>query len=199
VNTLRGADADVILLQEINGSTRLVVEQLRAAYPFTVDCSLGGARHAPGILSRLPITDGSAACWPELLAAKASVRFGDKKVTLVNVHLTWPWPQKQWRHIEQLGGNVFQPADHLVIAGYFNASPWSNAMQQIEQLSGARLTRSVCHTWLPRMAGWDVAPPAILTLDHTLVSDGLKVVARQKLGDIGSDHLPIMTEIAPIN
>ncbi len=98
-----------------------------------------------------------------------------------------------------LGGAVTDDGDAadgddgvpLIVVGDFNASPWSYTVTNLAQqaaVADAHLGRGLIKTWR--------RGPIILTLDHILVSDDVVVVDYQR-GEVGgSDHKPLIVDLA---
>jgi endonuclease/exonuclease/phosphatase (EEP) superfamily protein YafD len=78
-----------------------------------------------------------------------------------------------------------------VIVGDFNATPFSAIFRTVEDLSG---TQNSGHG-LGFFPTWPSFAP-LLPLDHLLVSGDISALKKQTGSSIGSDHLPVTTEIA---
>ncbi len=80
-----------------------------------------------------------------------------------------------------------------ILAGDFNATPWSFRFHQLQEC--ARLTDS-CQgfglqpTWTTHCAA------LLIPIDHCLLSDNLVAVSRHICEDVASDHYPLYLEIA---
>jgi endonuclease/exonuclease/phosphatase (EEP) superfamily protein YafD len=80
-----------------------------------------------------------------------------------------------------------------ILAGDLNCSPWSPAFSRL--LAEGRLTDSVtgfgfATTWLSRI------PLFGLAIDHILVGNGIAVRERRVGPDVGSDHFPVIADLA---
>lgn len=142
------------------------------------------------ILSKFPFTDkgnclkGKGLIWREIDAK-------GKKISLVSLHLHWPYPHGQFDQVTTLSEELEQIKGSKIIAGDFNAAPWSHTVERIATASNTDVLDGV--RWsikvdTPVMGIW-------LPIDHILVSDDL-IVNEIKAGEnLGSDHLPMLTII----
>ena len=102
-------------------------------------------------------------------------------------------PQRlAWRN-EQLAiaGDILAEVDApMLVVGDFNATPWSaslRAFRSENDLSGFN-TRATWPVWLG-FAG--------IPIDHAFVSRDLRILGIETGPDIGSDHRPILIDVAP--
>lgn len=80
-----------------------------------------------------------------------------------------------------------QPA---IVAGDLNATPWSNAFSKLDKV-GLRRASGLAPTWPAVGLGWMGIP-----IDHVLVTSQWLVVEREVGPNLGSDHLPVIVQIA---
>ncbi|MEM7489469.1 MAG: endonuclease/exonuclease/phosphatase family protein [Pseudomonadota bacterium] len=115
-----------------------------------------------------------------------SVVLNGQTLHLAAIHLHWPWPapsagaeQETWAALAALDGLV-------VLAGDFNAFPWSTRMRRIRAVTGSAgvgpLLRTLHHDALP----------VALPIDHVLAPRGGRVTIRPLLG---SDHKGIVAHV----
>ncbi len=79
----------------------------------------------------------------------------------------------------------------VVVAGDFNAGPWSHGFQDFMAKTGLTRHATLAPTW----PAWPIALPQV-ALDHILVSGDLAVVRGGTGPAVGSDHLPVVAEVA---
>jgi endonuclease/exonuclease/phosphatase (EEP) superfamily protein YafD len=195
------AGADVVLLQEI---TPRWVRALSAAgfdaeYPYSVNYPNGAGGQA--VYSRLPLLDVRRTMrefWPTY---SARVEVGGKSVSLVDVHAIGP-PQGMDRHrdtVDSILDVTRSMARPRVVAGDFNATPYNETMHRFEVLgldrAFARRGRGLDVTW-PN-GEHKLIPP--VQLDHVLVDDGIVVLDVDTLRGTGSDHQPIVVDLAIVD
>jgi len=81
----------------------------------------------------------------------------------------------------------------VIVIGDFNATPWSYAFRDFSSTTGLVNSQNgygLAATWPTDF------PISLVPLDHMLHSDSLTTVARDVGPDLGSDHLPLMVEVA---
>ncbi len=97
---------------------------------------------------------------------------------------------QQFAHLATVIREISGP---LIVAGDFNATPWSPPIQQLRQKTGLTVSQSGC---IPRPTWSPVGPHWLgLPIDHVLVSPGLTVIDSRVGPDVGSDHLPVIVDV----
>jgi vancomycin resistance protein VanJ len=209
---LLGRHADVVVLVEAEGSSRMVADRLRAAYPYATRC-LDGPYCGMEIFSRYPISGWRSHIggWrpPEndfLMWLRADIDAGPAgPVSLYATKLVHPGPNGiQARQIEGLVETLGQSGGRrTIVTGDFNLTPWSfrlrrldSSLQQVASLR--RLTRGV-RTWPARLpqapgANW---PVPLIGIDHLYAGPDWRLVSLQRLPATGSDHYPIEVVLTP--
>ena len=195
---LLDADADVVMLQEITpGWVRaLSAAGFDAAYPYSVNYPNGAGGQA--VYSRLPLLDVQRTMrefWPTY---SARVEVGGKAVSLVDVHAIGP-PQGMDKHrdtVDSILDVTRSMPEPRVVAGDFNATPYNETMHRFERLgldsAFERRGRGLEATW-PN-GEHKLVPP--VQVDHVLVDDGIVVLDIDTLRGTGSDHQPIVVDLA---
>lgn len=196
---LGGFGADILLLQETDGSVGPLLRSLARRYPFSSQCGQRGCSLA--ILSRWPIVrthyrirgaTGRPIGPPLVWATIAPPDLPPFDV--VSIHLPWPLPAAvQAARRAELAGAIGRLAtDRLVLAGDFNLTPWSVAMERLDR-DLAPLTRVTRATWSfpARFGGGAAAPFPILPIDQLLAGPGWAVRSVERLPRTGSDHYPL--------
>jgi endonuclease/exonuclease/phosphatase (EEP) superfamily protein YafD len=90
--------------------------------------------------------------------------------------------------------NKIQGDENLILVGDLNITQWSPIYQELESKLSLRNTLSGFeHTWP------SFFPVPIFQLDHILISQNLGLIKAQVLENIGSDHFPLISEIAIFN
>ena len=196
VDVLRAADADVLLLQEVSDRNMPAVEALVASHPNIMICR---NRQQPGqtaVLTRLPLNgDGAKFCHPTKSFASMNVMWREQQVTVASLHLSWPWPLSQHRQITEMRDTLTGlQGKTFVIGGDFNANPWTNTVQRVALASGGEIARRMLLSWGPGHPQERERNMRFLSLDQTITS-GFTVAERRPLPTVGSDHIPIVTEL----
>ena len=194
--TLAESPADFIVLQEVTARTSVVLEAVKASHPHQISCRFGGVGSV-AIASRHPVTAGTK---PDCARAYgfASARFdvNGKQITVASFHSYWPWPHRQPSQISVLAERFDGLSHPLILAGDFNAAPWSNATKRVAKLSGTRIAPGLVISWAPFLIDANALPFLGLAIDQTLYSPELSLLSRRALQQAGSDHLPIVSEFS---
>lgn len=202
IEFLRRVDADVVFLHEAN---RLWEEALSQAI---AESSLAYHRHPSRpdhlIFSTLTLTrvrpsDVTSHGWAEreARAMEVMIGVGDTEVTLLGIHPLAPTnPRRtslrdaQFQFVARWAENSTGPT---VVTGDFNATPWSHVFAP---LADAGLRNS--------QRGFGLAPTfpvdgnlfTRIPIDHLLHSPHLVVADRWLGPDLGSDHFPLVVDLA---
>ena len=140
------------------------------------------------VLSRFPKV--AEKCLSRLGLVWMTVNIDGKTLTVASLHLHWPYPYGQWQQIEDLRREFAAMPRPVLIAGDFNAAPWSESVRRIAEatstqpLPGLRLSL--------RMGSAGIGPYLMLPIDHILAPAGTSIGSIKLGPPIGSDHLPIV-------
>lgn len=190
------ADADVLLLQEMTWNNRIVLERLKATHPHQLSC-FNQRVGSVAILSRLPLFEGGLSdCLRFEGYAATQIVWQGQPFTVATFHSRWPWPASQTEQMTRLRGRFSTLPEPKLLAGDFNAAPWSEAVQRVARWSQTAAISGLIHSWGPRLAGATTGNPwPMLPIDQTLISDGVGPVLRERLGSGGSDHFAVRTVV----
>ncbi len=192
------ADADVLVLLEVNARWMEALEALEAEYPHSVS----GPREdnfGLSVRSRLAIEDATIEVFADTRHPSVSLTLtpGGRRVSLLATHPVPPigYPAFARRNAHLTAASAFARGlpRPLVLAGDLNTttwSPWYRRLAKPNGLTSARRGFGILATWPAQLPA-----PLRLPIDHCLISDEL-AVADCRLGpDIGSDHLPLVVDI----
>lgn len=185
-------EPDVIALQEIGGRARGIADALRAEYPHVHQCRGVSAVGDVAVLSRVPFApDLRARCTPGL--AIAAVRLDDVAVAVGSLHLHWPWPFGQDRHLESLARHVPAIAAPGLLAGDFNAVPWSASAERLARMMDGRVVRGIGPSRRePDLPDW-LQPLWDIPIDNVVVTGFIEVLGTESIPLDGSDHDTVVT------
>ena len=195
---LLAQNADFIFLQEARGfvfalgGPEAAARQLGPSYPYRSGCEPGRkcsllllSKHPLRAVRRPDVPPG----YHRFVIAEAEVRGRD--VTLVGVHLSKPLEDGlQERQLALVGDIVKDLPRPLILAGDFNAAPWSTALRRFLTKAGLGYSYGYHPTWpvWARRLG--------LPIDHVIV-DGLRAIEARAWPDaMGSNHLPVIAKVA---
>jgi endonuclease/exonuclease/phosphatase (EEP) superfamily protein YafD len=182
------SNADFVALQEVSSRTAVILDHLRSTHPHQQLCefaSVGGT----AVASRWPIL--AKGCRNGL--AWMQVDHNGQKITIASLHLHWPWPAPQYAQVSEIEPELRGLPQPVILAGDFNAGPWSNAVARVAAASSTHVSNGVRLTWTVNPKGY--GPWPFLPIDHILLPLG--AAAEVHTGALaGSDHLPVIARIA---
>jgi endonuclease/exonuclease/phosphatase (EEP) superfamily protein YafD len=192
------ADADVVMLEELTTRWQRVLERASwwEEYPYRL-ITAHGTTSRSAILSRLPLEDTTIEFTERSPLLGATVNVGGRTVRLFNVHPAAPvFNFPRWRvQADATNAALGHTSGRVVAAGDFNVTQFNFWMDEIAGL-GLRsahelLGRGTATTWPNHQR---LFPP--VRLDHVMVSDDVTPLAiREGIGE-GSDHKPVIVDLA---
>ena len=190
---------DIAVFQEAQEPWAKALTTLKANYPYHV----GATKLEIEIYSKLPLNNTKIDLYGTYRGLVIfDLKVGENKIKFIATH-AYPqlyYGREGWQirneHLEVGIGEYAQSLRQpVVIAGDLNASMWSPFYRSLIDKSGLHNARKGFGI-LPSQSG--IAPQfAIFSspIDHFLVSPDIKVKDFQLGSDIGSDHLPIITNL----
>lgn len=190
---IREQNADIVTFQEVSKRSSQALDLLAADYPYTVRCPFGSVGGV-AVLSRLPTVpgvshgcvEGKGLTWIRVLA-------GAKPVSVASLHLHWPWPFRQPRQIQKLEDHLAAIPQPVLLAGDFNAAPWSHAASRVATATDTRVAPGLRFTYDIRINRW--IPPVPVPIDHILTSRQIETVDLRLGRGPGSDHRSIVARL----
>ncbi|MDY7102956.1 MAG: endonuclease/exonuclease/phosphatase family protein [Actinomycetota bacterium] len=197
---LAATDADVIALQELTPAHWEALEG-SGVFDGYSERIVDPRRRARGsaILSRLPLRDGEVidvGGWP---MTSGVLTVGNERVRLVNVHTAAPTAARnidRWRaQLDQLADVDRFDEDHVIYAGDFNATfqhePLRGLLDAGMEDAFAAAGRGMGATW----PSGERYPP-LFRIDHVFTSDAIRVTGVGTGAGTGSDHRPVVADLA---
>lgn len=201
MQTIERENPDILLFHEVSLSWAKMLEPLQATYPFTAG---EPANSIFGILivSRLPIESDNVVHLGPRERAAIQVHIcrsaGTGCLTIVGAHPPPP-VSRDWASerdtvlLEAAAIANSASSGPVVLAGDFNITPWSPIFSRILAESGLRdsaLGFGIDPTW------FSASPALGLPIDHILVSPDIAVTGRHVGPYVGSDHFPVIADLA---
>ena len=197
---IRASDPDVVVVTEMSPRHVEQMAEAMAEYPFQM---LEPREHPFGMVvySRYPIsgetvTELQGGTFPASgpIMVTMVVQTPVRMLHVAGLHVFPPITSRRlaWRN-EQLAiaGHILAEIDGpKLVVGDFNATPWSaglRAFQSDNDLIGFN-TQATWPVWLG-FAG--------IPIDHAFVSPDLRILEIKTGPDIGSDHRPVLIDVAP--
>jgi endonuclease/exonuclease/phosphatase (EEP) superfamily protein YafD len=199
---LLASGADVLLLQEVDGTFAPMLDRLRARYPYGSVCR---PRCSLAILSRVPMDrvrwrfrdEGDRPVGPPLVQSRLHVPGVSPPVPIVSIHLS---RHLSLRHRERQRRALaaimhrFGGAG-LIVGGDFNLVPWASAMRRLDAAMRPARRVSGIRFSFPARWGGVAMPMPLVPIDHVVAGPGWAVARADRLAATGSDHYPIRVEL----
>jgi endonuclease/exonuclease/phosphatase (EEP) superfamily protein YafD len=138
--------------------------------------------------------------WPggEVPSVIATIPMGATNVTFIGTHPVPPGSHEAWSfrnlQLDEVAALAARSPGPVVVAGDLNMSPWSPFFRKFAEAS--RLKDS--QPGFGFQPTWPTIQPILyIPLDHVLVSRDIAVVDRRTGTRVGSDHLPVIVDLAP--
>jgi endonuclease/exonuclease/phosphatase (EEP) superfamily protein YafD len=194
---------DVVGLLEVNEVWLDELAVLGAEYPYTVFRPQEGA-HGLALYSRFPVQELPTSPYIQdgvQTSISVDLQLRPARVHLILAHLMAPIGPREAalrnEQIARLATLMEEDSDvQQILIGDLNVTPWSPKYAPLETrvgLSNAARGRGYVPTW----PSWMPTGFLRIPIDHCLVSEGLSVQQFRTGPDIGSDHLPIVVDVAP--
>lgn len=195
---------DILLLTEYLPEHVAELQEMGDLFPFSKQADRDGS-HEVLLLSRYVLRDAvfhrplrAAPFFPVLNASICPATEVDTGCfTLIATHAARPMTgDDKWQKAglslaaelsAQAGGG------RVVMAGDLNTTPWSARFSALTEIGGLRdsaLGRGLQSSWLARSVLLG------LPIDHILVGEGIAVTARRTGDYVGSDHFPVIADLA---
>lgn len=193
---VRRESPDIVLLVEYTPEWSTRAGELRNAYPHRLE---GPGTGASGIalFSRFPLDSVEPVALGSTTAIEAHVRTPTGALTLFGVHLRSPTTPRRGaqrnRQLDLLAEHLATVTGPVAIVGDFNVTPYSPLYTdwlERTQLTDTRRGRTLSPSWPAFM------PIFGIPIDHCVVSKDVAIVAHRGLPSFGSDHYPILAELA---
>ncbi|HEX9792741.1 MAG TPA: endonuclease/exonuclease/phosphatase family protein [Planctomycetota bacterium] len=194
--SLRASEADVVVLAEVGGPWLEALAFLEEDLPYTFarprDDDFGLA-----LFSRWPLLEAEALLLDgkvPTLSVLVDTPAGPLRV--FGTHAPPPhWrPLRHARQLEELATVVAASPEPVVVAGDFNATPWSPRLRQLLRRTGLRRSgagHGYLATWAPR---W--FPVTALPIDHVLVRGPIEARGFATGPRQGSDHRSVSADLS---
>lgn len=189
VDQVHALRPDVITLQEVSPNTSAILRSLQADYSQISTCHYGTVGDAV-VLSRWPAV--SQGCAETRGLAWMVLDIEGRRVTVASLHLHWPYPYRQYSQIAEIEPVLQTLPQPVVLAGDFNAAPWSEAISRIAEAVSSRVAGGLRLSF--RLSPFGTGPWPVLPLDHVLLPEGATAEVTLLPG-AGSDHLPLLARI----
>lgn len=189
--------ADVVLLVEVDDTWMSSLEPLREMYPTRI-AQPRFDNFGIALFSKLAVegnieTLGGPDAPPTIVA-----RHPASSLTLIGTHPVPPidaaFASRRNRQLDALAARAVGLEGPVVLVGDLNMTPWSPHFTSLLERSRLRDSR----VGFGVHSSWPAPLPSFLRIpiDHCLVSPSVAVTSRHIGPSLGSDHLPLVVEVA---
>ena len=190
VEDINNLKPDIVLLQEVSGGNKRALKPLFKEYASRVFCHFK-AIGSVAILSRFPLLKESVCIkksgWVEMEISAFGIN-----ISLVSIHLEWPYPFKQKEHVARFNEYIKGKKDVVIIAGDFNAAGWTETLQSVEKASSTKIVPGVRFSFQKSGLLSRFFP---LPLDHLLHTHHFSIINAELRGHMGSDHRAVSYDL----
>lgn len=191
----RETDPDVLVVVEANERWMTALAPLRARLPYVR--FEARRRFGVAILSRYPMSTRALYFTPRNPTLVADIETPRGPLRVLGTHprspVTKRRAERRDHQLEAIAAYARAGSMPTVLMGDMNTTPWGHAFRELVADSGLRDTsRGVGYQWSWPSTFWPMAIP----IDHALVSNDIRVLDRRIGPSIGSDHLPLVLDIA---
>ena len=200
---VRVENPDIVALAEVDDHWLDALVPLQAEYPYTVLHPDTGP-HGLALFSRFPVRELEISPYIENGVQTALMVELETPQANLSVYLAHPNSPVTPRHaalrnvqLRALSSMIRSDQNReRILIGDLNVTPWSPHYSTLEEdgkLTNAAIGRGYSPTWPTWMHG---ASFLQIPIDHCLLSEGLRVQGFRTGKEIGSDHLPLVVDIA---
>ena len=191
----RETDPDVLVIVEANERLMAVLEPLKEHLPYVFVETR--RRLGVALMSRYPMAAESVYFISRNPSVVALIETHHGPLRVIGTHARTPASARRAHRrdaqLDAIASFVRAESEPTVLLGDLNTTPWGHAFRALVAESELRDTsRGVGFQWSWPASFWPMAIP----IDHALVSEDVGVIGRRMGPSIGSDHLPLVLDIA---
>ncbi|MEG3895651.1 MULTISPECIES: endonuclease/exonuclease/phosphatase family protein [unclassified Microcoleus] len=196
ISLVKAEQPDIAVFVEVSTVWAKELAVLSEIFPYSCQ-QQESDRFGSAIYSKLPLENASVKAFSsQRKSLLADVKFQGKVISMILVHPTVPVKQHSFidrnQQLAAIGEYAAQVKNPLVVVGDFNTTMWSpfyKNMVKTGKLRNARSGRGILPTWPTFM------PLLYIPIDHFLVSKEIGVLKIHTGRNVGSDHLPLITDL----
>ena len=195
ISLVKKEQPDIAVFVEVTTSWAKELSTLSEMFPYSFQQESDNFGSA--IYSKLPLENASLKAFSsQRKSLLADVQFQGKVISMMLVHPSVPIKQESFidrnQQLAAIGEYAAQVKNPLIVVGDFNTTMWSpfyKNMVKTAKLRNARSGFGILPTWPTFM------PLVYIPIDHFLVSKEIGVLKIRTGRNVGSDHLPLITDL----
>ncbi|MEG4249781.1 endonuclease/exonuclease/phosphatase family protein [Microcoleus sp. Pol10D4] len=196
ISLVKAEQPDIAVFVEVSTVWAKELAVLSEIFPYSSNLQ-ESERFGSAIYSKLPLENASIKAFSKRRKSLfADVKFQGKIISLILVHPTVPVKQQSFvdrnKQLAGIGEYAAQVKNPLIVVGDLNTTMWSPFYKNMVKTGNLRNARSgfgILPTWPTFM------PLAYIPIDHFLVSKEIGVLKIRTGRNVGSDHLPLITDL----
>ncbi len=194
IKVIQQEDADIVGISELTKGWWQILQPKMKKYPYqVVEPSFGGI----GLLSKFPIRDGRVEHFGEIKRPRvvAQVLVKDKWIKVIFAHPIIPMRRVGFRDAELavIAKDASSGDEPVILAGDLNCTPFSYFFYKLQR-DGRLRDSEKGFGYQPSWSTFHILP--LFCIDHCLASSDVSFVRRYNGPNVGSDHLPVITELS---
>jgi len=201
LSAVRDENPDVLVLQEVTRPWWAHLDALRAQYPYYNALPRQGGSGIV-LFSRLPLDEVEILTFGKSTQPGmfARIEVEGRPVSVLALHPPTPMRLDKFRfrnaQFEAAAARMRDTRGPKVLVGDLNTTPWSPYYADLVRDSGLSDPRLGAGIW----PTWPMPMPAFLRIpiDHCLTSDDVRVESIRTGGRTGSDHRPLVVDLAVV-
>lgn len=189
---------DLLVIQEATTEWLASLGAIRHSYPYKVEepraDAFGIALFSKFPLDRTAVIASDPLGFPDIVARAL---IGGQRLSIISTHPMPPIGASNYGsrnlQLDSVAKLASRTPGPLVVVGDLNITMWAHHYRKFEETSGlsnARKGHGITPTW-PLFF-----PPALIPIDHCLVSNDIYASYVTTASAIGSDHLPLICKIS---
>lgn len=196
ISLVKAEQPDIAVFVEVSTAWNRELAVLKEMFPYSLQQQESEA-FGTIIYSKLPLENASVQAFSsQRKSLLADVKVQNKTISLILAHSSAPFNQHSFidrnQQLAAFGEYAAQAKNPLVLVGDFNTTMWSpfyKKMINTGKLRNARSGFGLLPTWPTFM------PLLYIPIDHVLVSKEIGVSKIRTGRNVGSDHLPLITDL----
>ena len=196
ISLVKAEQPDIAVFVEVSTSWARELAVLSEMFPYSLQ-QQESENFGSAIYSKLPLENASVQGFSsQRKSLLADVKFQGKVISMMLVHPSVPIKQQSFidrnQQLAAIGEYAAQVKNPLIVVGDFNTTMWSpfyKNMVKTGKLRNARSGFGILPTWPTFM------PLVYIPIDHFLVSKEIGILKIHTGRNIGSDHLPLITDL----
>jgi endonuclease/exonuclease/phosphatase (EEP) superfamily protein YafD len=200
LTTVKQENPAILVTMEINDLWQERLKPLKAAYPYFLEMP-NSDNFGIALYSQVPLEEAKVQYWAEeaygVPSITANVRINNQPITVIATHPLPPLKPDYFkyrnRHMVEMAEFVNQLPNSAIVLGDLNMSMWSPYFRQFLKATRMKSSRQGFGV----QPSWPADSPFLqIPIDHCLVSPKIQVKGNHIGPNVGSDHYPLIADLA---